>query len=80
MTPEEFEVAFCKGKCTAMEDFAEWLDDHITVVNVAIADGVSHERVLDRTMEFMQKLIDRMNEKLKNGPRFIARSAPERTE
>ena len=74
MTPEEYEVAFCKGRRQEMEDFIEWLDDHTMVAQSAIDDGVSHERVLERTLEFMQKLKSRMEDKLKNGPKIISRS------
>ena len=79
MTPEEYEMAFCKGRRQEMEDFIEWLDDHVMVANSAINDGVSKDKVLERTLEFMEKLKGRMEEKLKNGPKFVARSS-ERTE
>ncbi|MBO7231868.1 MAG: hypothetical protein J6V16_01740 [Bacteroidales bacterium] len=74
MTPEEYEVAYCKGRRQEMEDFIEWLDDHAMVVQSAIDDGVSHQRVLERTLEFMGKLKARMEEKLKNGPKIISRT------
>lgn len=74
MTPEEYEVAYCKGRRQEMEDFIEWLDDHAMVVQTAIADGVSHQRVLERTLEFMGKLKARMEDKLKNGPKIISRT------
>lgn len=73
MTPEEFEVAFCKGRRDEMEDFAEWLDDHIMVARSAKNDGVSSEKVLERTLEFMEKLKERMEEKLQKGPKFISK-------
>jgi len=73
MTPEEFEVAFCKGRRDEMEDFAEWLDDHIMVAKSALKDGVSAETVLERTLEFMEKLKERMEEKLQKGPKFISK-------
>ena len=79
MTPEEYEMAFCKGRRQEMEDFIEWLDDHVMVANSAINDGVSKDKVLERTLEFMEKLKGRMEEKLKNSPKFVARSS-ERTE
>ena len=75
MTPEEYEMAFCKGRRQEMEDFIEWLDDHVMVANSALADGVSEERVLKRTLEFMQQLKARMEEKLKNGPKIISRQS-----
>lgn len=74
MTPEEYEVAYCKGRRQEMEDFIEWLDDHAMVVQTAIADGVSYQRVLERTLEFMNKLKTRMEDKLKNGPKIISRT------
>lgn len=73
MTPEEFEVAFCKGRRDEMEDFAEWLDDHIMVAKSAKNDGVSAEKVLERTLEFMEKLKERMEEKLQKSPKFISK-------
>jgi len=73
MTPEEFEIAFCKGRSQEMDDFVEWLDDHIMVARGALKDGVSPEKVLERTISFMEKLKGRMEEKLKKGPKFISR-------
>ena len=73
MTPEEFEVAFCKGRRDEIEDFAEWLEDHIMVARSALSDGVSKEKVLERTLEFMEKLKARMEEKLQKGPRFLSK-------
>lgn len=78
MTPEEFEIAFCKGRSQEMDDFVEWLDDHIMVARGALEDGVSHEKVLERTISFMEKLKARMEEKLKNGPKFISRKPVEK--
>ncbi len=72
MTPEEFEVAFCKGRRQEMEDFVEWLDDHVAVANSALADGVSAEKVLERTIEYMDKLARRMEKKLEKNPRLIS--------
>lgn len=73
MTPEEFEVAFCKGRQDEMEDFTEWLDDHIMVARSALKDGVPEGTVLERTLEFMDKLARKMEEKLTKGPRFISK-------
>lgn len=73
MTPEEFEIAFCKGRSQEMDDFVEWLDDHIMVARGALKDGVSPEKVLERTIGFMEKLKGRMEEKLQNGPKFISK-------
>ena len=72
MTPEEYEVAFCKGRRQEMEDFVEWLDDHVTVAKSALADGVSSEKVLERTIEFMDQLARRMEKKLEKGPKLIS--------
>lgn len=80
MTPEEFEVAFCKGRRQEMEDFVEWLDDHVAVANSALADGVSSERVLNRTIEFMDKLARRMEKKLEKGPKLISVGVTEKPE
>lgn len=73
MTPEEFEIAFCKGRSQEMDDFVEWLDDHIMVARGALKDGVAPEKVLERTIGFMEKLKGRMEAKLQNGPKFISR-------
>lgn len=73
MTPEEFEVAFCKGRRDEIEDFADWLEDHIMVARSAKNDGVPDSTVLERTLEFMEKLKERMEEKLRKGPRFISK-------
>lgn len=78
MTPEEFEVAFCKGRRQEMEDFVEWLDDHVAVANSALADGVASEKVLNRTIEFMEKLARRMEKKLEKGPKLISVGVAER--
>ena len=80
MTPEEFEVAFCKGRRQEMEDFVEWLDDHVAVANSALADGVSSEKVLNRTIEFMDKLARRMEKKLEKGPKLISVGVTEKPE
>lgn len=72
MTPEEFEVAFCKGRRQEMEDFVEWLDDHVAVANSALADGVPAEKVLERTIEYMDKLARRMEKKLEKNPKLIS--------
>ena len=79
MTPEEFEVAFCKGRRQEMEDFVEWLDDHVAVANSALADGVPAEKVLERTIEYMDKLARRMEKKLEKNPRLISAGVTEKT-
>lgn len=73
MTPEEYEIAYCKGRRQEMEDFVEWLDDHIMVARSAEADGVPAGKVLERTLEFMDKLARKMEEKLEKGPNLISR-------
>ena len=79
MTPEEFEVAFCKGRRQEMEDFVEWLDDHVAVANSALADGVPAEKVLERTIEYMDKLARRMEKKLEKNPKLISVGVTEKT-
>jgi hypothetical protein len=78
MTPEEYEIAYCKGRRQEMEDFVEWLDDHIMVAKSAKGDGVPAEKVLERTLEFMDRLARKMEEKLEKGPKLISRESAEK--
>ena len=78
MTPEEYEVAYCKGRRQEMEDFIEWLDDHIAVANAARADGVSDEKILNRTLEYMNVLARRMEKKLAEKPKLISKTGSDK--
>lgn len=79
MTPEEFEVSFCKGKRQAMEFFSDWLRDHIKVANRAIDDGVDPSRVLSSTLEFMGDIADKMDGKLAREPQLISKEIAEKS-
>ena len=78
MTPEEYEVAYCKGRRQEMEDFVEWIDDHIAFAKGARADGVSDEKVLNRMLEFMGTFAERMAKKLAEKPKLISKSCPDK--
>lgn len=77
MTSEEFEISYCKGKREAMACFADWLRDHIEVAKRAMEDGVDHEKVLTRTLEFMAEVADRMDGKLSQEPMLLSRETQE---
>lgn len=78
MTSEEFEISYCKGKREAMTCFADWLRDHIKVANRAIEDGLDRAKVLDRTLEFMGEVADRMEGKLSKDPMLISKELVEK--
>lgn len=78
MTSEEFEISYCKGKREAMTCFADWLRDHIKVAKRAIEDGLDKEKVLDRTLEFMAEVADRMDGKLSKEPMLISKEINEK--
>ena len=78
MTSEEFEISYCKGKREAMTCFADWLRDHIKVANRAIEDGLDRSKVLDRTLEFMGEVADRMEGKLSKDPMLISKELVEK--
>jgi hypothetical protein len=78
MTSEEFEISYCKGKREAMTCFADWLRDHIKVANRAIEDGLDSAKVLDRTLEFMGEVADRMEGKLSKDPMLISKELVEK--
>jgi len=78
MTSEEFEISYCKGKREAMTVFADWLRDHIKVANRAIEDGLDHKKVLDRTLEFMAEIAERMDGKLSKEPMLISKEINEK--
>ena len=73
MTSEEFEISYCKGKREAMTCFADWLRDHIKVARRAIEDGLDRAKVLDRTLESMGEVADRMEGKLSKDPMLISK-------
>jgi hypothetical protein len=78
MTPEEYEVAYCKGRRQEMEDFVEWIDDHIAFAKGARADGVSDEKVLNRMLEFMGTFAERMTKKLAEKPKLISKTGSDK--
>lgn len=78
MTSEEFEISYCKGKREAMTCFADWLRDHIKVANRAIEDGLDRAKVLDRTLESMGEVADRMEGKLSKDPMLISKELVEK--
>lgn len=73
MTPEEYEVAYCKGKRQAMEFFSDWLRDHMRVARRGLEDGMEPKKVLEGTLEFMSNIADKMDEKLSKDPKLISR-------
>ena len=73
MTPEEYEVAYCKGKRQAMEFFSDWLRDHMRVARRGLEDGMEPKKVLEWTLEFMSNIADSMEEKLSKDPKLISR-------
>lgn len=73
MTSEEFEISYCKGKREAMTCFSDWLRDHIKVARLALEDGLSHEKVLERTLQFMDEVADKMEGKLAKDPKLISK-------
>ena len=73
MTPEEYEVAYCKGKRQAMEFFTDWLRDHIRVARRGIEDGMDPQKVLDGTLDFMDDIANTMEQKLEKEPKLISR-------
>ena len=78
MTSEEFEISYCKGKREAMTCFADWLRDHIKVARRAIEDGLDRAKVLDRTLESMGEVADRMEGKLSKDPMLISKELVEK--
>ena len=80
MTSEEFEISYCKGKREAMTCFTDWLRDHIKVASLALEDGLSHEKVLERTLQFMGEIADKMEGKLAKDPKLISKEMPEPAE
>ena len=78
MTSEEFEISYCKGKREAMTCFADWLRDHIQVARRAIEDGLDRSKVLDRTLESMGEVADRMEGKLSKDPMLISKELVEK--
>lgn len=78
MTSEEFEISYCKGKREAMTCFADWLRDHIKVAKRAIEDGLNSSKVLDRTLESMGEVADRMEGKLSKDPMLISKELVEK--
>jgi hypothetical protein len=78
MTSEEFEISYCKGKREAMTCFADWLRDHIKVAKRAIEDGLDSAKVLDRTLESMGEVADRMEGKLSKDPMLISKELVEK--
>lgn len=77
MTPEEYEVAYCKGKRQAMEFFTDWLRDHIRVAKRGLEDGMDAKKVLDGTLEFMENIATTMESKLSKDPKLISREISE---
>lgn len=73
MTPEEYEVAYCKGKRQAMEFFADWLRDHMRVAKRGLEDGMEPRKVLDGTLDFMDDIAKTMEAKLAKEPQLISR-------
>lgn len=78
MTSEEFEISYCKGKREAMTCFADWLRDHIKVARRAIEDGLDCSKVLNRTLESMGEVADRMEGKLSKDPMLISKELVEK--
>ena len=78
MTPEEYEVAYCKGKRQAMEFFTDWLRDHMRVARRGIEDGMDSRKVLDGTLEFMENIASTMEAKLAKEPNLISREISEK--
>lgn len=72
MTPEEYEIAFCKGKRQAMEFFSDWLRDHMRIAKRSLDDGLDPKKVLDGTLEFMGNIADNMEAKLAKNPKLIS--------
>lgn len=78
MTPEEYEVAYCKGKRQAMEFFSDWLRDHIRVARRSSEDGMDPKNVLEGTLEFMANIADKMEAKLATEPTLISKEISEK--
>ena len=78
MTSEEFEISYCKGKREAMTCFADWLRDHIKIARRAIEDGLDRSKVLERTLESMAEVADRMEGKLSKDPMLISKELVEK--
>ena len=78
MTPEEYEVAFCKGKRQAMEFFTDWLRDHMRVARRGLEDGMDARKVLDGKLEFMENIASTMEAKLAKEPNLISREISEK--
>lgn len=78
MTPEEYEVAYCKGKRQAMEFFTDWLRDHMRVARRGIEDGMDPVKVLEGTLEFMENIASTMEAKLAKEPNLISREISEK--
>jgi hypothetical protein len=78
MTPEEYEVAYCKGKRQAMEFFSDWLRDHIRVAKRSSEDGMDPKKVLEGTLEFMGNIADKMEAKLATEPTLISKEISEK--
>ena len=73
MTPEEYEVAYCKGKRQAMEFFTDWLRDHMRVAKRGLEDGMEPKKVLDGTLDSMDDIAKTMEDKLAKEPHLISR-------
>lgn len=80
MTSEEFEISYCKGKREAMTFFADWLRDHIKVARRAIDDGLDKSTVLERTLEFMNEIADKLEGKLSKEPVLISKEVSEKND
>ena len=70
--PDDNEIHFCKGKREAMMFISMWLKEHAETAKGALEDGVSHEKVLKRTIRSIEIIAKLLDENLKDIPRYIS--------
>lgn len=69
-TPEEFEVALCKGKLMALEFVSMWLKEHAEIAKLSTSD--TDKVVLRRIITHMELFAKYIDERIEKGPNFIS--------
>lgn len=72
-TPEEFEVALCKGKLMALEFVSMWLKEHAEIAKLSTDD--TDKVVLRRIITHMELFAKYIDERIEKGPNFISEGA-----